>query len=886
VNVGSLRRLRLVRAGLTSALALAIFAGCGGAKPSAAVGLEHATAAPHRPPKRVAPRTQRLFTASVTDRLVGPFLARGAGKNLVTWIDSNGDGTRRVRALVTDDLGVSIQPIRELVPSAGDVTSLIVERAGGEDPSFVLAWTTIGSRGETLSVMGAGDDGVARSTPSEVASTNEDIVWVHVVPVRRGAIVLWAEETRDGKANLLSVAVDPHGKPRGVPTYVLRGIVGWQAAPSEDGAVVGALTDASRKKEAAGFVLAMLRLDDDGRPTGGPLAVQSDATVQPDFEMVRAGARGALFAWTDKSGLEPEVKTTIVDDRDRVAPPRGLVSSLSGAKLLLLSPLAQGALLAWEAPSQRPRSSRRVHLERLEAGESVASSVLELDGKGPPEIVAAGDGAAVLGRVRVCDKKDSEEACASAPFSPAVLELDRALLPVRAERIDYDDPPETASLAWGLRCAPATARASAGPPKCLVLALGAPEREAAQPVLAAPTFERATTQHVLVAPLHAPGRPHPRALATVFRSEPVSEIALGRARGASMLAVLTRGAEDASLSRRASKVAALYLVPMDEHGKPGDAAPLAPRASAVGGVSFATAVDGSLVLAWASREEQGARVHLTRVSPAGKKLADVLVTTRHGDVSDVNVAAVEGGFVVAWVDGRDGKGEVYAAKVTADLGRVSEHQRITSAPGDASDLTALAHPSGVVWLAWTDPRESPREGTGDIYVASVRAKDARKASDETRVLATVAHSRSPSLAVAGDGFAIGWIEDAPIGTEAEGHAAYGAMLTWLDARGHGVREPTRLRGAGRGAPVSIVLDPSSAGSRGLLVRSAHEELALDAFTVEAGGRVVSSWLVSPEGPSTLDLPLAPDGDVAVYAEEARSPSEHKVRRMELAWPPR
>jgi hypothetical protein len=401
-------------------------------------------------------------------------------------------------------------------------------------------------------------------------------------------------------------------------------------------------------------------------------------------------------------------------------------------------------------------------------------------------------------------------------------------------------------------------------------------------VLASPLFSRPAKQRVPVTPLYAPGRPRPQSVATILRTEPVSQVALARSGGGAIAAVLTRGGD--TTKGRAGAGTALYVVARDKEGKAGDPIPISTRADSAAGVGLATAPDGSVVLAWGNREEGGTRVRLARLSPAAKKLADVIVSTRKTDVTSVNVATVEGGFVVGWIDARENQGEVYAAKVTPDLGRIGEHQRLTNAPGDASDLTLVAHPSGVVWLAWTDPRESPREGNGDIYAISVRAKDARKAGDEVRVLASAAHSRSPSLAVANDGVAIGWVEEAPIGTETEGHAAYGAMLATLDARGHVVRDPIRLRGAGRGAPVGIVLDPQRAGTRGILVRSAPEELDLDAFTVERSGSVVTSWLLSPEGPPTLDLPIALDGSEAIFAEEGRNANEYRVRRLLLDWP--
>lgn len=854
--------------------------GCGAKNDMAAVGLEHANAATQAHKVRRAPaRTQRLFVASPDDRLLGPFLARGDGRHLVSWVDNDEKSQRRIRALVVDDAGVPLEATHELVSGLGDVSSLVAARSTGADPSFVVAWTTLGTRGESINVVGVSPTLKTRGPVVEIARTTDHVVWTKLVPTRTGAVALWAEETRESKANVLSVALDAKGVPRGVPTFVARGVVGWHEAPSTSGVALGLLTSGSRAKDAKGYTLSLLRLDDEGRPRGAMTPIVTDGSVPTEIEMVRSGASGVLFSWTSDAGLDPSVQIAFVDERDRVTPPRPLSTAFSGARLLGLYPAPSGALVAWERPAVRPRASRRVTLERLnEAGDATASTVLELEGKGAPEIAVGERNVTVLGRMRVCGRAETDDTCRAAPFTPALVELDPALLPVRAERIEAGDPPEPVVQSWSLACGA----------RCLALALAPPEKDVGQAVLAAPAFGKTSSDaRVVVAPLYAPGRPKPRALATVFRTDPVMSLAVGRSGGTSTLAVVTRGEEGprggapGKPSAGAGKAAALYLVPIDKDGREGAPITFAPRVAPAGGASFATAPDGSLVLAWVMREDGGERVHLTRLV-GDKRGVDMIVTTRKSEMRDVAVAAVEGGFVVGWIDGRDG--EVYAARVSADLGRVSEHQRITSAPGDASDLTMVAHPSGVAWLAWTDPRESPREGNGDIYVAAVRAKDARIAVPEARVLATAAHSRSPSLAVSEGGVALGWIEEAPIGTDAEGHAGYGALLAVLDARGHAIREPARLTGAAVGAPMSIVLDPSRGGARGVLGRSADQELAIDVFTVEKGGAVVSSWLGAPDGPPTLDLPIAFDGDAVVYAEESRGAAEHKVRRMSVTWP--
>src|SRR5262249_22460842 len=155
------------------------------------------------------------------------------------------------------------------------------------------------------------------------------------------------------------------------------------------------------------------------------------------------------------------------------------------------------------------------------------------------------------------------------------------------------------------------------------------------------------------------------------------------------------------------------------------------------------------------------------------------------------------GWVVAWVDGRDGNGEVYAAKVTMDLVRLSQEERLTTAKGDASDLTALAVGHDV-WLAWADPRERPTEGVADIFVTAVHMRDAKRALDEQRVLATAAHSRTPQLALGPNGPQIAWIEEAPMGAETPSASGYGAFWARLDPTGKPADRPVRIPLAGDG----------------------------------------------------------------------------------------
>ena len=144
-------------------------------------------------------------------------------------------------------------------------------------------------------------------------------------------------------------------------------------------------------------------------------------------------------------------------------------------------------------------------------------------------------------------------------------------------------------------------------------------------------------------------------------------------------------------------------------------------------------------MAWVARDAGDPQVHVARVDRRGKLVHDVQITSVKGDAADVAIAWSGDKWIVAWVDTRDGNGEVYAATLDRDGRSVGRGQRITNAPGDASDVAILALPDaagpdgrGAVWLAWANPRESPQDGFADIYVAPLRGRDASRAGDEVR----------------------------------------------------------------------------------------------------------------------------------------------------------
>jgi hypothetical protein len=384
-------------------------------------------------------------------------------------------------------------------------------------------------------------------------------------------------------------------------------------------------------------------------------------------------------------------------------------------------------------------------------------------------------------------------------------------------------------------------------------------------------------------------------VAAIATGESIVDIAAATVSGTTMLAMLS--AKDVAPKKGAStedgpksQTLTLSTRIVDPNGVASAPSVITTRALAVGGVAIAPAEkpEEGAAVAWVARENGDPEVHVTRLDKKGKRTNDVQLTTTKGDASDVALAWAGNGWVVAWVDGRDGNGEVYATRIGMDLNRVAREERITNAPGDASDLVALAK-GDLVWLAWADPRESPKDGMADVFATAIKMRDAKRAWPEVRLLATAAHSRTPQLAPLegkDDGVAIAWIEEAPMGTETPSTSGYGAMWATLDGKGQIAQAPARITLGGEGAATSIAIAPGPSAFRAVIARGTTDAIALDGIVLGAGGGVAASPLVSLDGPPSLDvaLVLMPDG-VLFFNDEGPEAVDKRARRARIDWAP-
>ncbi len=807
----------------------------------------------------VAKKAHMSAIASLKERAIGPVLARGGKGGVAAYVAGAGSGaTRPVVAVALDADGSPLAQARVIAQAAPDTSSLVVKHV---QEGFLVAWTSLTDRGDSLSIVGLTEAGEPRASALELARTTDHIVWVEMIPTSRGAVAVWAEEpATGGGANVLAQALEASGRARGVPSRAVRGASSWQAVPMQDGVGL-AIVQAG--------ALSLTRLDTEGRVVGEATPVAKN--IGADMDMVRAGDQN-VFAWTDRTRIDPQVVIAGVDVQNKVIAPHDALPDAGSSALVTIAggASAEGALVMWEPFHKRERVTRRVHVGSIHdaAAPLVTKTTLDLTGGASIEARNLPEGWAVLASARACP---ITAGAACGPSAPTFVRLDASLAAVQTEAL-VQGP--AVSLAWGLECLKGG---------CLALAAGP---DAPTTVYAIDLSERASTHAAPVSPALPDDAPRLTSTMTLATSSQVGDLATVRVGDTTLVAsVVSSGVDEKT---HEEKVA--LRVTTVSAGKVASTT-LSTKALFTGGVAMVSGPGPKeATLAYVAKDGASARVHVARIDDKGARRADVaLAGGAKGDASDVSIVGVDGGFVVAWVDTRDGNGEVYATKLGNELGSSSGQLRITNAPGDATD-TALVNMGSSVVLAWADPRESPHDGFADIYAVALSPKDGKPLGKEGRVLSTAAHSRSPALArtrppaQGQDLAALVWIEEAPAGAASE--EAKGAMFALLDDHAHPVRDPIKLKLHDEGIATAITLDadPTTRLLHAVVARTSQDELWLDGARIplDAGGAVESYPLVSLDGPSSMDVALTLRGDELVFSDEGGA-EDARLRRGVILW---
>jgi hypothetical protein len=789
-------------------------------------------------------------------------------RGMVAWIANGEHGGGADLIVVPFDADGA--PLRAPLVAANvprEATSLVVRPTGRARRGWWVVWTAIIDRGESITLLELAQDGTPRGTPAILQRTGDHVVWADLVLTTGGALCIWAEQPGSDDANVLAASIDADGKPHGTPVRVARNVERWTAVRAGDG--VG-LALVSRVSNSAAGLLSWATLDANGDPLTAPSPVGREPTVSSDVEVVSFD-KGWLLAWTDKTGEDAQVTLATVDATGHAQAPARAFRGASGSSLLSLASGGGGVALAWEEPHGRIRAIRTLNLALVSTeGELVARPVtsLEILGAAPTELAPTPDGFALLATVvRRCDDRSAD---CTPQAVPTFVRYGGGLGFAQAEPLFLGDPLVHATFAWGLRCAGVhcAALASGGGPPTPVFAVDLPQRtspfEGPRPPPSGPV-----------------GAPRAIGVSTLASGRSYIDVAAASTVDGDLIATLSETEETVANRRRGVVVSVRAF---DERGRPlATASTLSRRAIPVGRVAVAAMPppEGDALVAWVAQDGGDPHVHIALVDSHGRTSKEAQLTKSKGDESSVAIAWANDGWLVAWVDSRDGNGEVYVAKVDRHLKRVSPDRRMTNAPGDAADVS-LTTSGDTAWLAWSDPRESPKEGIADVFVTTLSARDGKRKGDEVRVLATAAHSRSPEVSAfeGGAGALLAWIEEAPPGIDAPSSA----MFARLDPSGHVVDVPAALRTAEQGRPTAVVLARDHQGLEAVIGRSADTGVTLDAFSFSGDGRQGSPWPIADlDAPPSFDVVLALAGGTLFYDDIGATASDHRVRRVAISW---
>jgi hypothetical protein len=299
------------------------------------------------------------------------------------------------------------------------------------------------------------------------------------------------------------------------------------------------------------------------------------------------------------------------------------------------------------------------------------------------------------------------------------------------------------------------------------------------------------------------------------------------------------------------------------------------RAHSLGGVALSgSSTKKEILAAWAGLDGGQPQVFLTLVDSAGKKLSQRMLTHKTGDLSDVALAAAGADYLVAWIDERSGDPEVYATKVNRTLNHLTPEQRITQAPGSATDLSLVATKSGAL-AVWADARDSERAGSADIYAAALRS-DGSRAAPENVLLKTRAHSFAPVTRAYGSGALVAWLEAAS--ERADGEPAH-VNLAVLDETAQVVGDVQSVSLPG-GTPITLGMDCAQQACHVVVSveESAHAELYAIGF--QDGKAAAPVRIRSGSGTPSSVAPLVHGTEV--YIADAQQ-GVVRLRRLQLEW---
>lgn len=706
---------------------------------------------------------------------VGPYLGTGTPERVAAWAEPSRMGFNWYAR--------SLRPGADPMPLGSSVErpEFVTVRRGGAaraDAGFVVAASLPSER--AVMVFSLEDNGRLRNKPLRVPTRGERVLWLDAVAHGSGTMILWASTNGDG-ATIEGAEVHPGGVLDHVPTIIAQGALAWQAVGLSDGVAVVFVAD----KGAGVRSVEVRTISSSGTVSPSPWVVREGTGIELDVDMVIIDAQ-LILAWTERTSEGAHVLRARIDTKAaNVAAARRLSASNQDQSLVRLVAPAPGrshGYAVWEEAPESVESPRALTIARLDGNGEVSQERATLDyvGGGTPQVEfsASRRGLGALTRASFCG---ADQDCESGP-APTFAEFEEDLQLRASEPIILDDSGRLADLVWGLSCSEengcrALAAIAGKSAVVLDVALGKrPSKPKPAPMKPVSSVE-----------------PQLAELTPLVRTDSVADFDVVGFGSSRLLAWVTEfDAEGTSKAppgpapdgRRESVRALLDVFRVDGNGPSSEPFRVSWRARSVAGVDLAASGDRAL-LVWSALDNGKPEVFLTLLDTTGRKLKQRMLTRQRSEIYDVAASRVEGGWVVAWIDGRNGDPEVYAARVTEGLDMVAPGRRLTRAKGSASGLELITVGPRVL-AVWSDDRADLERGSGNLHGVYLLAQDARPERPEFCLFNGAEHDYSPVLAADGSSIRVTWIERS-LSARQEAWFRTGR----LDESGHLVAEPAR-----------------------------------------------------------------------------------------------
>ncbi|HEY4103390.1 MAG TPA: hypothetical protein VGM44_05845 [Polyangiaceae bacterium] len=822
------------------------------------------------------PRLNATSIAKVPAGTFGPYLGMSAHGGVAVWAAAE-SAARGWYTHAFTAAGASAGDAARIGDAPNEL-GLVSVRALRE--GFALLSTHRVSDGEVVEVTLLSDRGLKLAGPTDVGHAANGVLWVEAIPNSRGAAILWAASS-GGHAELWTAEINAKAELAESARLLARDAGAWQAVAFGKGFALG-VTHVGKASGAHGPI--DVSLVNEAGVASTPILVNAEASADLDLDLAAIGDNRdeLVLAWSDHRGSEGRVFSAALDQSGKIVSAAAPATPPLGEQAMLrIAAPASGSgrgYLAWEAVDAQTPVHRTFQVAEFRANGRVTSprglfEYWKMDGS-TPEIAASPNGVAVLTLAPVCER--SVECTKSGLVAPEFVEFDASLSPRATEPVWPLGETNPASLAWNLTCPSEV---------CFTLSAesGTESRVSLTRLEHRSDVYRAPAERVELPP-------PPRIVGDEALAEtaPLAQIALTETNAGTLLGWITdfdpttpwvklkKPTADGRYEPLRARIDLQAFAGSEPFAALDASENLSLRAHSLGGIALSSSShEKDALTAWAGLDNGQPQVFLTLVDKVGKKQAQRMLTHKNGELSDIALLQSGSDYFVAWVDERNSDPEVYATKVNHALNRIAPEERITQAPGAATDVSLVSTAGGPLAI-WADARDTETPGAADIYAAALRSNDAARVAPEIPLQKTRPHSFSPSARAYGKNALVAWLEAAA--ESGEDQAAH-VCFAVVDGTGHVVGAVQNVA-LPAGTPSTLGLDCSETTCHAVISADdgAHNSLYAVSFQNEKASNPVRIRSVPGAGSSVAPVLHGRE----LYVADAQQ-SGTRVRRLLLDW---